>query len=327
MNAIGEAAVRRVELEVLERGRPLRVEGLEIDGQAFRIERGLVTTVRLEHEWYEDVHDPERVLQALRAAGVRADLFTFWQRLPDLAPRHPYRLEREAIAALPVSSYAQWCQQRIRPRVRGQIRKARQDGVELREAQFDDAFVDGMTRIFNESPVRQGRPFWHYGKDADTVRRQFSRYLFRERLVGAYHRGEMIGFMMLGDAGSFALTGQIIASLHHRDKCTNLMLVDRAVAMCESLGWRHLVYCHWTHDSLGEFKRRCGFEPTEVPRYFVPLSAAGRWALACGLHRGARQALPEGLRQTLRGARARWYDWRGLRRDGAAAAAASSERD
>jgi len=30
-----------------------------------------------------------------------------------------------------------------------------------------------MTAIFNESPTRQGRKFWHYGKDFATVKKQF----------------------------------------------------------------------------------------------------------------------------------------------------------
>ena len=39
-----------------------------------------------------------------------------------------------------------------------------------------------MTAIFNEAAIRQGRPFWHYGKDFETVKRQFSRYLAREHM-------------------------------------------------------------------------------------------------------------------------------------------------
>ena len=71
-------------------------------------------------------------------------------------------------------------------------------GVEVRECAYDDDFVRGMTSIFNETPIRQGRRFWHYGKDFETVKRQFSRNLFREDLIGAYYQGELIGFAMLG---------------------------------------------------------------------------------------------------------------------------------
>ena len=119
-----------------------------------------------------------------------------------------------------------------------------------------------MTAIFNEAPLRQGRPFWHYGKDVETVRQQFSRYLHREHMIGAYYQDQMVGLIMLGNAGRFGLTGQIISSLHHRDKGTNNALVAKAVEVCEKLGLESLVYLFWSEDSLSEFKRRCGFERT-----------------------------------------------------------------
>ena len=103
----------------------------------------------------------------------------------------------------------------------------------MRETAYDDAFVAGMTAIFNEAPVRQGRPFWHYGKDVETVRQQFSRYIQREHMIGAFYQGEMIGFIMLGNAGRFGLTGQIISTLKHREKAVNNALVAKAVEVCE----------------------------------------------------------------------------------------------
>ena len=58
----------------------------------------------------------------------------------------------------------------IKSRVRNQIRKAEKEGLVVKEVPYDDDFVRGMTAIFNESPVRQGRPFWHYGKSFETVK-------------------------------------------------------------------------------------------------------------------------------------------------------------
>ena len=294
-------------MPTLVRGRPATIECLEIEGRTLAVERGLVTTLRLEDEWFDDVEDPARLVHALAHAPVKADLFTFWQRLPHTEPRHAYPMETECLAALPVTSYEHWWRQRIKSRVRSQIRKARSEGVEVREVPYDDDFVRGMTQIFNESPVRQNRPFWHYGKDFDTVKQQFSRYLYRERMIGAYYQGQMIGFMMLCDAGAFALTGQVLSSLAHRDKSTNFLLVDKAVELCEAHGLGHLVYFHWTDDSLSEFKRRCGFEKTEVPRYHVPLNAQGRLALRLGIHKGWKAALPPGLKESLKRLRGAWY--------------------
>ena len=141
-------------------------------------------------------------------------------------------MEWEQIALLPIQSYDHWWNHQIKSRVRNQIRKSEKEGVTVRETDYDDDFVRGMTAIFNESPVRQGRKFWHYGKDFETVKRQFSRYIHREVMIGAYYKDEMIGLMMLGDAGRFGLTGQIISSLKHRDKSPNNALIAKAVEVC-----------------------------------------------------------------------------------------------
>jgi len=210
---------------------------------------------------------------------------------------------------LPSKSYDHWFNHQIKSRVRSQIRKSEKEGVVVRETSYDDDFVRGMTAIFNEAPVRQGRRFWHYGKDFETVKRQFSRCLYREHMIGAYYRDEMIGFIMLGNAGTFGITGQIISSIRHRDKATNNALIAKAVQVCERLGLAHLVYLFWSDDSLSEFKRRCGFERTPVPRYFVPLSAKGKIAVATHLHRGWHSMLPTGVKQSLKQARTAWYEW------------------
>ena len=293
--------------DTLIKGQPSRIECVTLLGQTFTVTRGMLTVVALEDEWYEDVHDPEAVLRAIAGhPRLRADVFTFWQRLPEREPRHPYYHEWEDIAALPVSTYDHWWSRQIKSRVRSQIRKAEKDGIVVRETPFDDDFVRGMTAIFNEAPVRQGRPFWHYGKDEATVRAQFSRYVHRERMLAAYLGDEMIGLVMLGHAGRFALTGQILSSLKHRDKATTNVLVAKAVEVCAELGLAHLAYFFWSDDSLSEFKRRCGFERTPVPRYYIPLSARGTLAMRAGLHRGWRALVPPRVRARLKRLRSAW---------------------
>lgn len=124
-------------------------------------------------------------------------------------------MEPDAIAALPIRSYSFWWDKQIDSTVRNKVRKAQKQGIIVKLAIFDDAFVQGMTSIFNETPIRQGRRFLHYGKDFATVKKQFSRLLFREELFGAYLGDEQVGFIMLADAGRYAFLGQIkiIASL------------------------------------------------------------------------------------------------------------------
>jgi hypothetical protein len=298
--------------ETLVKGQPARIECIDIGGQTYSISRGPVTIVRLEDEWYEDVNEPAAVVQQLaRHSGGRPDIFSFWQRLPDVQSKFPYHCEPHHIAALPVKSFDDWFNRQIKSRVRTSIRKSEKEGVVVKETIFDDAFVRGMTEIFNESPFRQGARFWHYGKDFDTIKRQFSRFLYREQMIGAYFEGKMIGFIMLGDAGRFGLTGQIISSIEHRDKATNHALIAKAVAVCEQRQLSHLVYLFWTDDSLTEFKRRCGFEKVGMPRYYVPLTAKGRLAIKLGVHRGWGTLVPKQLKSSLK----RWKIARQSRQD------------
>jgi hypothetical protein len=295
--------------DTLIRGQPAKLSCIEIGGQVYSVSRSPLRIMQLEDEWYEDIKNPRAVVDALqKAKGPKPDLLTFWQRVPDIAHQHPYHVEWEDLAVLPISSFENWWKVQIKSRVRNQIRKSEREGVVVKEVPYDDEFVRGMTAIFNETPVRQGRKFWHYGKDFFTIKTQFSRYLFRERMIGAYYQGEMIGFMMLGIAGRFALTGQIISSVKHRDKLPNNALMAKAVDVCVSQGLAYLVYLFWTDDSLSEFKRRCGFERVRVPRYYVPLNWKGSLALKVGVHRSWKALIPANVRTTLKRARTSWYE-------------------
>ncbi len=297
--------------ETVVNGQPAQVEYVEIAGQIYTLSRGMVTVLSLEEEWYEDVRDPEAVVETLRRNTVfKPDLFTFWQRYPDVEPRYKFHQESEEIAVLPIKSFDHWWNNQIKSRVRNLIRKSEKEGVEVRATSFDDDFVRGMTAIFNESPVRQGRRFWHYGKDFATIKQQFSRFVFREDMIGAYYRDELIGFVMLANAGQYGVTGQIISSLKHRDKATNNAMIAKTVAVCEKKGLSALIYLNWSDDSLAEFKRRCGFERMALPRYFVPLTSKGRLSLKIGAHHGLKQMLPKQLRNRLKPLRRFWYGLR-----------------
>jgi len=279
-----------------------------INGHDIVFSGGLVREARLQEEWFEDLEDPQAMIATLKENSVKADIFTFWQRLPDLAPRYPYYHEADEIAALPITTYDEWFSNQIQSRTRGLIRKSLKQGIEVREDEYTDDFVRGMTSIFNESPMRQGRRFWHYGKDFETVKRQFSRYLFREKLIGAYYEKELVGFMMLGFAGQYVVTGQIISKLAHRDKSPNNVLISKAVEMCARERVPYLVYLQWSAGSLSEFKRRNGFEKTSLPRYYVPLTARGELALRMGLHKGVRELIPESTQAKLKQLRTKVYE-------------------
>jgi hypothetical protein len=284
---------------------------MEIDGKRIIIEGKVLRIARLDawfqQEWFEDVENPEMLIDALQRTKGCPDILTFWQRLPDTEPKYSYTMEPDSVAALPIKSYSFWWENQIDRAARNKVRKAEKKGVIVKPARFDDRFVQGMTSIFNETPIRQGRRYLHYGKDFERVKREFSRFLFREEIFGAYLGEELVGFIMLANAGKYAFLGQIISKIAHRDLAPNNALLAKAVERCAEKGIPYLVYALWLDDSLGDFKRSNGFQKFDLPRYFVPLTRKGKLALSLGLHRGWKEAIPKRIRKTLKELRSFWF--------------------
>jgi hypothetical protein len=258
----------------------------------------------------ETVPDPASFVARLKTAGPKADLFTFAQKLPDTAPRHPYRLEWDNLAVIGLTTYADWWEKRVEPSVRRAVRKGAKVGAVAKVSQLDDAFVEGIAAIYNETPIRQGRAFWHYRKDLETVRRENSTYPDRSVLIGAYVQGELIGFLRMILVDKVASIIQILSQTKHFDKRPTNVMLAKAVELCEQKGISHLVYCSYVYNdpksSLTEFKRRNGFEQVLVPRYYVPLTLRGAIALRLGLHRPLARLLPTPVVTRLRQLRALW---------------------
>jgi hypothetical protein len=97
--------------------------------------------------------------------------------------------------------------------------------------------VKGIQQIYNEAPLRQGRPFWHFGKDFDTVKRENGTYLERSEFLGAHLHHELIGFIKIIYVDRIATLIQILAKNEHQDKRPMNALVANAVKLCESK-WR-----------------------------------------------------------------------------------------
>jgi len=276
---------------------------LEITGRFLKV-------ATIDDEWYQDIEDPEKIVAKIKEENKDLDIFSFWQRLPNTKPKYNYHMEYDYIAALPITDYNSWFSSQISSRNRNLIKKAEKKGVVIRNSEFDDEFVKGMTEIFNESPVRQGRPFWHYGKSFEVIKRDFSRYLFREEMIGAYIDNKLVGFIMLGHADNYAITGQIISKIEHRDKNINNALIARAIKICEEKNIPHLVYFFWGDGGLAEFKRRNGFIKTGLPRYYIPISFKGWLFLKLHLHHGIKHFLPNQFLAKLKEMRSKWYSSR-----------------
>jgi hypothetical protein len=286
---------------------------LEICGKEIRINGKLVRIAFIDGEGYQFLDDPGTALKSL-SNGPRIDLFTFIQRLSDTAPRYSYPMELDNMAALRITTFDDWMTKQINSKVRNMVRKAGKNGVIVREAAYDETYVQGIHAIYNESPVRQGKPFWHFGKDLETVRKMNGTFLERSIFLGAYLEEKLIGFVKLvfDEEKSQAGLMQIVSMIGHQDKAPTNALIAQAVQSCAERGISYLWYANMSYgkkqaDGLADFKRHNGFQKIEVPRYYVPLTLAGKLALRLNLHHGLPELIPEPIAAAFRKIRKQWY--------------------
>lgn len=288
------------EAEIRISGKTLYVPSTEICGRTIIVTGKWIRTAQVKDEELVEgvpVEDPESFITKLRESELKADVFTFAHKPPEITPKYNYHLEWDNWAALPTTSFKDWWENRLPQESRKNVRRAVKRGVVVRVVPFDDELVKGIQQIYNESPVRQGKPFWHFGKDFDTVKRQSADYPERSEFVGAFLNGELIGFIKIIYVGSIAVLVQILSRSEHHDKRPMNALLARTVELCERKGISFLIYGKYTYgtkrsSSLTEFKRRNGFEEVRFPRYFVPLSTKGKFAIRSGLHLEVGDLIP-----------------------------------
>ena len=298
--------------EVRVRGKARIVDAISVDGKVVVSTGKLIRVAAVKDEWTTDVEDPEAIIEALRTSGLHADLFTFAQRLPETTPKHGYFMSWDNVAAIPLTTFDHWWRDQITQEARNKVRKARKSGVETRLSKFDHDLMKSIHEICNETPIRQGAPFWHYGKDLETLTRIHETYLDRADFVCAYYGDELIGFIKLVGAGAFIRTFHVLTRISHRDKAPTNAMIAEAVRVCCEKRAPYLVYGQYDYGKLGSqgltnFKRENGFQRLLLPRYYVPLTLRGHWVVRSGLHRGIAQALPERMVRLLRELRNRWY--------------------
>jgi hypothetical protein len=234
------------------------------------------------------------------------------QRLPETVPKFNYYMEWDNVAALNIENFDYWWEKQIPKQTRNHVRRAQKSGVVVKIAKFDDEFVQGISEIYNESPIRQGKPFWHYKMDLESIQRTHSTYLNSSDFIGAYIDGELIGFIKMVYVGETARTMQIIAKNAHRDKAPTNALLAKAIEICSGKGVKYLVYGRYDYGKIGSkslevFKSENGFKEVLIPRYYIPLCLKGKLILTMKLHQGFKEILPEKTIAFMLDLRKKWF--------------------
>lgn len=307
-------------IEISVKGKWVRVPALTVNGTTIVV-RGRWVRMAIIHdeEWLvSELEEPEvciRTLKEQKSPGLRADIFTFAQKLPNTIPKYPYPVEWDGVAAITLSSFKDWWEQRLPQETRKNVRRSLKRGVVISLRELDDNLIKGIVELNNDSPVRQGVPFVHYRKTYDQVKRDQSSFLDRSDFICAYLGNELIGLLKLVYRGDVASILQLLSKGSHYDKRPGNALIAKAVERCEQKGVSYVTYGKYRYGnqertSLLEFKMRNGFEEILVPRFYVPLTNKGKVAMTLKLHRDLVALLPESAIHFGRNLRAKWYTLR-----------------
>lgn len=287
---------------------------MEVFGKEVRVDGRLVRIGHLDGDKYMFAENIEETLAALRASKERIDLFTFLQKPPDVTPRYAYPMELDNLAVMPISTYEHWWNHQIKSLARNRARQAEKKGLSVREVPFDDRLIEGIVAIHNETPIRQGRRFPHFGMDWEGARNYAGTFRERSVFLGIFDQERMVGFvkLVIDDSSRYACVIHNLSLIQYRDRAPSNALMAQAVKSCVARGLSHLVYEQFRYgkkdaDGLSAFKETVGFRPMELPRYYVPLTSLGWLALKLRLHHSWVEHVPEPLLARYRALRSTWH--------------------
>ena len=270
----------------------------ELENLAVR-KKLFVRIARVAREYEKDVLPTEKFVEKLKEREV--DIFTFIERkwihtIPN--PPRSWIKADDNIALLQVPSYGEWWRN-IGKKTRNMVRKAKKSGITTKVSAADEELAEGIWKIYNETPIRQGRAFPHYGVALQTVKRLVISSK-NSTFIGAYLENELVGFIQLVHGDNIAIISQILSLQKHWDKAVNNALVAKAIEVCANQQAKWLMYGRMgNHPSLDRFKQNNGFTRFSLTRYYVPLTTKGKIAIKLGLHRDFKDALPQSIRYRL----------------------------
>ncbi len=258
-----------------------------------------VANFGLTKEYERDFVPTPQFLRKLTDRGV--DVFTFIERkwcCPiSNSPKNWVRKE-DNVGLLHLATYDEWWNT-IGKKTRNMVRKAEKSGVTTTMEPASEKLAEGIWKIFNETPIRQGRPFLHYGEPLISVRNGvFSNQ--NSVFIASYYENELAGFIELVIGDNIAIISQILSLQRLWDKAINNALVSKAIEVAAEKKIQWAMYGRMgNHPSLDNFKQSNCFKMFCFSRYYVPLSKKGAIAVKLGLQRDLKDALPSWIKRPL----------------------------
>jgi hypothetical protein len=258
-----------------------------------------ITIANDQKEYERNVVPSERFAKKLSERGI--DIFSFIERrwcysIPN--PSKYWSKTEDSIALLKLTTYQNWWEN-VGKKTRNMIRKAEKSGVKTEIVEPSEKLAEGIWKIYNETPIRQERAFPHYGASLQGVK---NGVLSAQNctFIGSFFQDELIGFIQLTHGDRIAIISQILSLQKHLDKAVNNALLSKAVEICadKQSGW--LMYGRMgNHPSLDKFKQSNGFTKYPLTRWYEPTTKKGRIAIKIGLHREAKDVLPQSIKYKL----------------------------
>jgi len=300
---------------------PFDKKAIRVDGRDIAVTgRWLRTAAILDEDWLEGpvIDDPETLLAGIRKNGLNADIFTFAQKIPDCRPRYRYKMEWDNVAAIPITTYQDWWEHLASDR-RKDIKRAEKQGILVRTVDFDDELVKGIVEINNDIPFRQGKRFKHFGKDFETVKKEYATFPERSEFVAAYHNDELVAILKMVYVGELARFLEILSKTKYNDKRPVNALISKAVRIAEEKKKSYITYGRYYYgnkrrSSFTDFKQRNGFERILFPRYYIPLTAKGAIAIQFRLELGLLAIIPGPMVSLVLSLRSRFYSFKAAKR-------------
>jgi len=301
---------------IMLKGRPVPTPSIAFEGKTI-VSMGKRIRMASVHDenWMEGqgVRDPEKAVAEIKSQGLKADVFTFGQKVPEIAPKYQYPMEWDNVASIDLTTFEDWWENKIPQESRKNVRRSAKRGMVVRTFVLDDKMAQGITDIYNETPVRQGKKFPKYGMEFAAVKAEASLIPERSEFIGAFVGDELAGFVKLVYLGNVASILSFVSKNKHFDKRPTNALIAKAVEISCAKGMKCLLYGRYSYgrkqaSPLTEFKRRNGFEKVNVPRYYIPLTLKGQVAIALNMHLGLIGMLPGGVVDLLVRARARIFE-------------------